>query len=385
MERPGGRRRAGSWSPSENRGRTSHSPAYRGRQNRKISSLHGTPRPTTAGAPPVAEVLAVTASPAAATWVDGCSLRGDAGRLCRRTAAGQCRKPPRGSEGEPRQNAPGEHAEYRPRPVSAGFAVPLSALFAAGVSISPLVPGEAFTRPEPPGVLLGLVVGKTVGISTETHPAARFTRVRLNPGLTWADVFAFAVPSGIGFTVALLVTEVSFPDPAAAGQVKAAVPLGSVLAAGMASLLVERRDRIYRGPWETENRDEDTDGIPDICRQHTDRPAPGAPGEHRSPTAPPLTHRVLRPGTTAHGLAPTPGTSRAEPGPSPMSDREALCRRIRTAPSSEHDDRVRTRHPSASRRRARTVPFSTDEHGQQRYHRALTPIAAPQACAGQQR
>jgi NhaA family Na+:H+ antiporter len=138
--------------------------------------------------------------------------------------------------------------------------VPLFALFAAGVSVSAPVLGEVLTRPEPLGVVLGLVVGKTVGIFAGTYLAARFTRARLNPDLAWADIFALAALSGIGFTVALLIGEVAFPDPADVEHIKAAVLLGSLLAAGVAALLVKRRDRIYRRLWEAENRDEDADG-----------------------------------------------------------------------------------------------------------------------------
>ncbi|WP_431047178.1 Na+/H+ antiporter NhaA [Streptomyces sp. P1-3] len=175
--------------------------------------------------------------------------------------------------------SPGERTEYLLRPVSAGVAVPLFALFAAGVSVSAPMLGEVFTRPEPLGVVLGLVIGKTVGIFAGTYLAARFTRARLNPDLAWADVFALAVLAGIGFTVALLIGEVAFPDPADTGRVKAAVLLGSLLAAAMAAPLVKRRNRIYRGLWEAENRDEDADGIPDIYKRGTGGPAPGAAGE----------------------------------------------------------------------------------------------------------
>ncbi|TVL92511.1 Na+/H+ antiporter NhaA [Streptomyces sp. SAJ15] len=176
--------------------------------------------------------------------------------------------------------SPGERTEYLLRPVSAGVAVPLFALFAAGVSISAPVLGEVLTRPEALGVVLGLVIGKTVGIFAGTYLAARFTRARLNPDLAWADVFALAVLAGIGFTVALLIGEVAFPNPADAGRVKAAVLVGSLLAAGMAALLVKRRNRIYRRLWEAENRDEDADGVPDIYKRGTDGPAPSAAGEN---------------------------------------------------------------------------------------------------------
>ncbi|KFG09902.1 MULTISPECIES: Na+/H+ antiporter NhaA [Streptomyces] len=163
--------------------------------------------------------------------------------------------------------SPGERTEHLLRPVSAGVAVPLFALFAAGVSVSTEGVGEVFTRPEPLGVVLGLVVGKTVGVFAGTYLAARFTRARLNPDLAWADVFALAVLAGIGFTVALLIGELAFTDPADVEYIKAAVLLGSLLAAAVAALLVKRRNGIYRRLWEAETRDDDADGIPDIYQR----------------------------------------------------------------------------------------------------------------------
>ncbi|MBG0857411.1 Na+/H+ antiporter NhaA [Streptomyces spinoverrucosus] len=162
---------------------------------------------------------------------------------------------------------PGERTAHLLRPVSAGVAVPLFALFAAGVSVSIPALGEVLTRPEPLGVTLGLVVGKTIGIFAGTYLAARFTKARLNPDLAWADVFALAVLAGIGFTVALLIGELAFPSPADAERIKAAVLVGSVAAAGLAALLVRRRNGIYRRLYEEETRDEDADGIPDIYQR----------------------------------------------------------------------------------------------------------------------
>ncbi|MEU2110843.1 Na+/H+ antiporter NhaA [Streptomyces sp. NPDC019507] len=163
--------------------------------------------------------------------------------------------------------SPAERASHLLHPVSAGVAVPLFALFAAGVGVSGAALGEVFTRPEPLGVVLGLVVGKTLGIFAGTYLAARFTRARLNPDLAWADVLALAVLAGIGFTVALLIGELAFPDPAQAEHIKAAVLVGSLIAAGLASLLIRRRNGIYRRLYEEETRDDDADGIPDIYQR----------------------------------------------------------------------------------------------------------------------
>nr|WP_263303372.1 Na+/H+ antiporter NhaA [Streptomyces sp. 135] len=163
--------------------------------------------------------------------------------------------------------SPAERASHLMHPISAGVAVPLFALFAAGVGISGAALGEVFTRPEPLGVVLGLVIGKTFGIFAGTYLAVRFTRAKLNPDLAWADVLALAVLAGIGFTVALLVGELAFPTPAAIEHIKAAVLAGSLMAAALAGLLVKRRHGVYRRLHDEETRDDDHDGIPDIYQR----------------------------------------------------------------------------------------------------------------------
>jgi Na+:H+ antiporter, NhaA family len=155
----------------------------------------------------------------------------------------------------------GERVEHLVRPVSAGVAVPVFALFAAGVPVSAAALGDVFTRPEPLGVVLGLVAGKTAGVFGGAWLAARFTRAELNPDLAWEDVFAVAVLAGIGFTVALLIGELAFPGaPATAGHVKAAVLTGSVLAAAFAAVLLRLRNRRYRALHEQEDAEEHAPG-----------------------------------------------------------------------------------------------------------------------------
>ncbi|MFE1547084.1 Na+/H+ antiporter NhaA [Streptomyces sp. NPDC058718] len=173
-------------------------------------------------------------------------------------------------EGE--KHSPGEHIEHLVRPLSAGLAVPLFALFSAGVSVSGGAIGDVFTQPVTLGVVLGLVVGKAVGIFGGTWLAARFTKAELNPDLTWPDVFAVASLAGIGFTVSLLIGELAFAgDEALTDEVKAAVLIGSLIAAVLASVLLKLRVRKYQALVSDEERDEDQDGIPDIYEQ--DNPA----------------------------------------------------------------------------------------------------------------
>ena len=162
------------------------------------------------------------------------------------------------------KSSPAARVSHLLHPGSAGVAVPLFALFAAGVGVSGSALGHVFTDPEPLGVVIGLVVGKTLGIFLGTYLAARFTRAQLNPDLAWADVFGLATLAGIGFTVALLIGELAFPDPATTEHIKAAVLVGSLIAATFAAVLLRRRNRVYKQLWEEEERDDDADGIPDI-------------------------------------------------------------------------------------------------------------------------
>ncbi|MFF7492668.1 Na+/H+ antiporter NhaA [Streptomyces rubiginosohelvolus] len=169
-------------------------------------------------------------------------------------------------EGE--QHSPGEHIEHLVRPLSAGIAVPLFALFSAGVSVNGEALAGVFTQPETLGVVLGLVVGKTVGIFGGTYLTARFTKAELNKDLAWADVFAVASLAGIGFTVSLLIGELAFEgDADTVNEIKAAVLLGSLIAATLACVLLKIRVRKYRALVEAEELDEDESGVPDVYEQ----------------------------------------------------------------------------------------------------------------------
>jgi NhaA family Na+:H+ antiporter len=173
-------------------------------------------------------------------------------------------------EGE--RESPGERIEHLVRPISAGLAVPLFALFSAGVAVSAGSLRDVFSRPETLGVVLALVVGKALGVFGGTWLAARFTRAELNADLKWPDVLAVASLAGIGFTVSLLIGELAFDDdPLLADEVKAAVLVGSLVSAVLATVLLKLRNNKYRALCTEEERDDDGDGIPDVYEQ--DQPA----------------------------------------------------------------------------------------------------------------
>jgi NhaA family Na+:H+ antiporter len=64
--------------------------------------------------------------------------------------------------------------------------------------------------------------------------------------------------------VALLIGDLAFAAPAVTEHVKAAVLVGSLIAAGLAALLLRRRNGVYRRLWEEENADENANAVPDV-------------------------------------------------------------------------------------------------------------------------
>lgn len=147
--------------------------------------------------------------------------------------------------GEPRSLA--EKFEHQIRPISAVVAVPLFALFSAGVTITVGSLRDVFTEPVGLGIVLGLVLGKVIGITLGTVLAVRYTRATLARGLVWTDVVAVSFLAGIGFTVSLLIASLAFQgDPEVFDLAKTAIPVASILAALLASVLLGRRNRHYK-------------------------------------------------------------------------------------------------------------------------------------------
>ncbi|BCT75480.1 Na(+)/H(+) antiporter NhaA [Sinomonas cyclohexanicum] len=172
-----------------------------------------------------------------------------------------------------------EHFEHRLRPLSAGVAVPLFAFFSAGVALGGWDGAlSALRDPVAVGIAAALVMGKTVGVFGSTWLVTKSRHASLDPDLAWIDVFGLALLAGVGFTVSLLIAELSFGGPdavAAAGSLhgehaKAAILAGSLTAAVLAAVVLRIRNRHYRRVEEAEaveTGDADGDGVPDVFQQ----------------------------------------------------------------------------------------------------------------------
>ena len=98
---------------------------------------------------------------------------------------------------------------------------------------------QAFSSPIALGVFLGLVVGKAVGITAFSFLAVQSKIAGMADGLTWAGISGVGILAGVGFTVALFISGISFEDETLVATAKVAV-LAASLTAGTIGYSAER-------------------------------------------------------------------------------------------------------------------------------------------------
>ncbi|HEU4559324.1 MAG TPA: Na+/H+ antiporter NhaA [Longimicrobium sp.] len=123
-------------------------------------------------------------------------------------------------------------------PVAFGI-IPLFALANAGVTLTGGGFGEALAHPVTLGVILGLVLGKPLGITLFSWLAVRFGVAELPAGVNWRALHAVSWLGGIGFTMSLFVAGLAFPDGGLVDESKIGIFTAS-LAAGVGGWLLLR-------------------------------------------------------------------------------------------------------------------------------------------------
>ena len=124
--------------------------------------------------------------------------------------------------------------EHQLHPISAFFIMPLFALANAGVQIAGI--GSPLFTPVSLGVLLGLMLGKPLGIAGVAYLAHRLGWAQKPASLSWKHIVGAALLGGVGFTMSIFITQLAFTDPATISLVKLFILIGS-LVMGVAGVL----------------------------------------------------------------------------------------------------------------------------------------------------
>ncbi len=119
--------------------------------------------------------------------------------------------------------------------------VPLFAFANAGVALSGA--DAAMIAAPIPGIALGLLLGKPIGIVGASWIAIRAGAARLPVRASWGAFWGVGALAGIGFTMSLFIGDLAFADPDLGRSVRIGVLMGSIAAAlvGAVTLVLAKR------------------------------------------------------------------------------------------------------------------------------------------------
>jgi NhaA family Na+:H+ antiporter len=135
--------------------------------------------------------------------------------------------------------SPNERLQLRIQPWSSYVIVPVFVLANAGVVLTGETVVAALTSPLFWGIVVGLTVGKLIGVTLGTWVALRTGIGRVPDTLRWGQMVGGAGLAGIGFTVALFITDLALTDPVQVNHAKIGILTGSILA-GVVGWLIFR-------------------------------------------------------------------------------------------------------------------------------------------------
>ncbi len=108
------------------------------------------------------------------------------------------------------------------------FVIPVFALANAGVTVNFSLLNDFF-NPVTMGIIIGLFIGNQVGITTFTWVAVKSGITTLPRGMRFYHIYAVSCLAGIGFTMSLFITGLSFTDTVMIDQAKMGIIIGSLL------------------------------------------------------------------------------------------------------------------------------------------------------------
>ena len=108
--------------------------------------------------------------------------------------------------------------------------LPLFALANAGVELSGDSFGALLTDPVPLGVIVGLVLGKPLGVMAASFLVIRSGVAKLPRGVGWLEMAGVGLLAGVGFTVSIFISGLAFSDPVLVDEAKVGILAASITA-----------------------------------------------------------------------------------------------------------------------------------------------------------
>lgn len=136
-----------------------------------------------------------------------------------------------------------ERIQAHLHPITSFIIVPIFALANSGIALSTDIFGDALLNRVTGGVFFGLLIGKVVGVTLFTWIGTKLKVASLPAGLNWLSVVGVGMIAGIGFTVAIFVSSLSFEGGGnsltdSLGQAKFGIFAASAVAAIVGSMIL---------------------------------------------------------------------------------------------------------------------------------------------------
>jgi NhaA family Na+:H+ antiporter len=145
-----------------------------------------------------------------------------------------------------------DRLEHALHPWTSYVIVPIFALANAGIALNGNAIADAFSSRVALGVILGLAVGKPLGILLFSWLAVQARVATLPGGVTWGYIFGAGLIAGVGFTVSIFITDLAYADPVLIERAKIGILAGSVAMALLGLALISAIARSVKG--ENESR-----------------------------------------------------------------------------------------------------------------------------------
>lgn len=124
---------------------------------------------------------------------------------------------------------PLQRLEYVLNPWVAFLILPLFALANAGVALKSIDFGVYLSHPMSFGIILGLVLGKPIGILFFTYLSVKILKTDLQSGVKWIHILGTSFLGGIGFTMSLFISGLSFTADEIIGMSTFSILLSSII------------------------------------------------------------------------------------------------------------------------------------------------------------
>lgn len=134
--------------------------------------------------------------------------------------------------------APVERIERRIHPWSNYVILPLFALANAGLELGRQAATRAMESPVTLGIVLGLIIGKPVGITAFSWIATRLRMATLPAGTSWPAIAGAGFLAGIGFTVSLFIAGLAYEGDPLTSEAKMGILIASALAGSLGYLIL---------------------------------------------------------------------------------------------------------------------------------------------------